>query len=113
MKLEPMEIIFTISLGIAAFFLKAMYNKFNETIIIFGSKLDGATDSISKLNENVAVAVNNQTHLTRRLDKTENEVERIWKREEETTKNINKLAHRITAHDAREQLIKLKESDNE
>ena len=102
-----MEIIFTVSLGVATFFLKAMYSKFNETIDAFGRKLDEATRSIGKLNENVAVAVNNQTHLTKRLDKTENEIERLWKSDDEIKGIVNKLSHRLV--DCQNEVSNLKE----
>ena len=66
-SINAIEIIMTLSLGLATFFMKAFYNRLNE-----------AVSSINELNKNVAVAVTNQNHLTERVKKLESENERLW-----------------------------------
>ena len=78
MSMQPLEIIITIMMVISGFALTAMYNKFDSALVAFGKKIDDGAKSINELNQNIAIAVNNQTHITERLKKNESEVERLW-----------------------------------
>ena len=79
-SINAVEIIMAVALGMAAFFMKAFYNRLND-----------AVSSINELNKNVAVAVTNQNHTIERVKKLDAETERLWKQSDRTREVIHDI----------------------